>query len=934
LSVYDGARFTNYTTNNGLADNLVNAVMEMGDDSLWVILNTNRIQCLVHGRLKNYVTADGFVPVVNKLIKHSKGVYYALTDEGIFKFQNNRFTRVDITDKNGRTLNRYFNRGIEAGNKLIIVTDPAISQYPSPSYLIVCDVSTGKASVSAKPPEIFDVIESPQNEVLVSTSMGIKMLDKDALTKNEIVFTDLLFPYNNVQHKIASNLYFDRDKNLWLTLSDGVGVLDKQGHLKMYSVENGLPVNLHLSVFQDREDIMWFVNDQTGLSKLSERNVEFYKEIKHGFFAADVFADKKSDSVWFVDQMQKNILLQYPGGSEEFSIQNSTHWPYMFTPGTKKNFLTGDYEIYQFDSITNHTIQPQLIYSYRDSFAGVEMVNNPQPDKNGNLLYCNQYINVVFQNKQIVSWPLGYYADEFVLTKDNRLWVITRAGKLLVFRIHPESPDHYFELLGINDKTVPPKPRSIAFDSTGNLWVGTRAKGLFCFTVDDQLHLTLRKQITDKNGLSDNGILNLHADAEGNIWACSEVGLDRVQEKNGKWTVENISRSNNVYQNVLKVVTTKSGEHWALTTTGVIKVKASQKSRLQNFAVNILFTGTRAGKDTLDTNEAQPEFAYSKNDLFFQWAVPSFVDEKQTQFSYRLLGSGTSEWSEPSSNATVRFVNLAPGKYRLQVKAMFPNGLYADTEARYDFEILPPWWQTWWLRALVIIAVLIAIIALVRGYARKKLEKQRRLHEKLEAIEKERARIASDMHDDLGAGLSTIRFLSEKVRRDAQNLGAKTEIEKIATISNEMVESMNEIIWAMNEKNDTLEDLLFYTRSYAKEYCEEHQLDCQFEFPESIPDVYVSGDLRRNVFLTVKESLHNIVKYAGATKVEIQMNTGDHLRVSIKDNGKGFAMSAAQNTSKGNGLRNMKKRIESIGGKFSLETEGGVTIAFNVPLKK
>src|SRR4051812_25636940 len=191
LSVYDGARFTNYTTNNGLADNLVNAVMEMGDDSLWVILNTNRIQCLVHGRLKNYVTADGFVPVVNKLTKHSKGLYYALTDEGIFKFQDNRFTRVDIKDKNGRTLNRYFNRGIEAGNKLIIVTDPAISQYPSPSYLIVCDVATGKASVSAKPPEIFDVIESPQNEVLVSTSMGIKMLDKNALKKNEIVFTDL-----------------------------------------------------------------------------------------------------------------------------------------------------------------------------------------------------------------------------------------------------------------------------------------------------------------------------------------------------------------------------------------------------------------------------------------------------------------------------------------------------------------------------------------------------------------------------------------------------------------------------------------------------------------------------------------------------------------------------------------------------------------------
>jgi signal transduction histidine kinase len=297
-----------------------------------------------------------------------------------------------------------------------------------------------------------------------------------------------------------------------------------------------------------------------------------------------------------------------------------------------------------------------------------------------------------------------------------------------------------------------------------------------------------------------------------------------------------------------------------------------------------------------------------------------------------LLGSATNEWSDPSSDASVRFVNLAPGKYVLQVKATFPNGFYPDMECSYRFEILPPWWQTWWFRGAVVLVIILIVIATFGSYVDRKLEKQRTLLEKKQAIEKERARIASDMHDDLGAGLSTIRFLSDKVRRDPQKVVMKNEIEKIANLSNDMIDSMNEIIWAMNEKNDTLGDLLFYTRSYAKEYCEQHEIACQFDLPESIPAVYVSGDLRRNVFLTVKESLHNIIKYAGATKVEIQMNTARSLTVLIKDNGKGMALNDHQRFSTGNGLKNMKRRMESVGGRLILLTEPGVTVIMEVPL--
>ncbi len=154
-------------------------------------------------------------------------------------------------------------------------------------------------------------------------------------------------------------------------------------------------------------------------------------------------------------------------------------------------------------------------------------------------------------------------------------------------------------------------------------------------------------------------------------------------------------------------------------------------------------------------------------------------------------------------------------------------------------------------------------------------------------------------------------------------------MEKLKTSSIELVENMSEIIWAMNEKNNTLEDLLFYTRAYSVEYCEENNLECEINIPETIPPHFVSGEVRRNLFLTVKESLHNIVKHADAKKVKINFSVGEKLSAFIRDDGKGFTVN---NKGDGNGLKNMKKRIESIGGNFEILNEKGTIVNMTVPL--
>ncbi len=140
---------------------------------------------------------------------------------------------------------------------------------------------------------------------------------------------------------------------------------------------------------------------------------------------------------------------------------------------------------------------------------------------------------------------------------------------------------------------------------------------------------------------------------------------------------------------------------------------------------------------------------------------------------------------------------------------------------------------------------------------------------------------------------------------------------------------MGEIIWAMNDKNNTLEDLIFYLRSYAVDYCNENKLACEFIIPETIPQKIIGGQIRRNVFLVLKESLHNAVKHASAKKISIHFQVHDTLSITITDDGRGFE----QNMSKGgNGLLNMRRRAEALHGKFSVSNDAGTTIHLEVPV--
>jgi signal transduction histidine kinase len=194
----------------------------------------------------------------------------------------------------------------------------------------------------------------------------------------------------------------------------------------------------------------------------------------------------------------------------------------------------------------------------------------------------------------------------------------------------------------------------------------------------------------------------------------------------------------------------------------------------------------------------------------------------------------------------------------------------------------------------------------------------------LNAQQQERNRISTDMHDDLGAGVTAIRLFSELAKR---KLGENTipEIEKISSSANELLNNMNTIIWTMNSSNDSFGNMVAYIRSYALEYFENTGIKCRVNIATDLPDFAVNGAIRRNVFLVVKEALNNILKHAKATEVSLVLKKdADIISLLIHDNGIGIDFDNLRMF--GTGLKNMKQRMIKSGIQFSIENKNGTLV--------
>ena len=197
------------------------------------------------------------------------------------------------------------------------------------------------------------------------------------------------------------------------------------------------------------------------------------------------------------------------------------------------------------------------------------------------------------------------------------------------------------------------------------------------------------------------------------------------------------------------------------------------------------------------------------------------------------------------------------------------------------------------------------------------------------AQQEERERISADMHDELGSGMTAIRLMSE-IARNKMKENTPVEIEKISSSADDVLNKMNAIIWSMNSGNDTLDNLVSYIRSYALEYFDQTPIECKVNTPATIPDLEITGDKRRNIFLCVKETLNNVLKHSKASLVTINIETSDRLRIQIADNGTGIDLQNLRQF--GNGLKNISRRMEVISGTFNIENKEGTVTTLELVL--
>ena len=312
--------------------------------------------------------------------------------------------------------------------------------------------------------------------------------------------------------------------------------------------------------------------------------------------------------------------------------------------------------------------------------------------------------------------------------------------------------------------------------------------------------------------------------------------------------------------------------------------------------------------------------------LEFQLTALGFEAPEKIKFRHKLDGFDA-DWVDTGPDRHVGYKGLPAGTYTFHATACNPDGVWNDREVNLVFVIPTPLWRTPWALTLYSLAVTTLAVGAVRLVYHRRLQKRLAGLEQQQAMERERMRIARNMHDEIGSKLTKISFLSERLKVESGAIGPSGDkVDSIANTSRDLLKALDEMVWAVNPHNDTLEQLASYLCQYAREYFHDTSVECQLHMQSELPSRSVTAEFRHNVFLAFEESLSNVLKHACATRVEVEIRVeNDLLQILIGDNGIGFA-SPLNGNGAGNGrsgLTNMRQHLVEVGGFCGIQSQPG-----------
>jgi signal transduction histidine kinase len=343
--------------------------------------------------------------------------------------------------------------------------------------------------------------------------------------------------------------------------------------------------------------------------------------------------------------------------------------------------------------------------------------------------------------------------------------------------------------------------------------------------------------------------------------------------------------------------------------------------------------------EVYDTNNIEPYELPRRGigcTIVFRVQYVPGADDVVTVWMNPSLSKGATEANQVKGLTTQFKANASFDEIRLRHDGLGRGWIFSDMAIATSFEdfVRPHFWQQWWFDTLVILLLLTSVGAVVRVVEKRKFQLQLQRAERERGVEQERARIARDLHDDLGSLLTRISLLGGLLRADKDNPAqVDAHAQKISQSADQTVRALEEIVWAVRPASDTLPGLVDYIAHFANELFDGHATRCRLDLPRDLPVLPLQPDIRHNIFLIVKEALNNALKHASATEVHLLAKISDNvLEICIHDNGKGFVPADPENG--GHGLKNMRQRADALNGTLSMEStrEEGTTVRLRVPL--
>lgn len=738
----------------------------------------------------------------------------------------------------------------------------------------------------------------------------------------------------------VGNFITDGQNNLWVATRDsGIVIIPPASNKYMHSFhiaydERSLIKNFTLSIFKDKQNMIWIGTSGGGFSKY-HTGLDFFKTWRHVPFKINSLPDNmiltingNDDNLFIGTQLQG--LCVYNKKTEQFKTFNRAN-----TPGLKSNSI---YSIEKYDKNLLWVATPTGLAAI--NYTNGACINYPDKNvpesqkgdfvcklKNADTLLYSGNFGTIFFDLRTKSWKqfankidflkgktlrLNYAVEDY----NNCIWMATVNEGLVKY-------NYKKNLLTPVDavKNISSVIRHILL-TENYAWLATD-NGVIKFEINLG---RVEKIINSSTGLKGNVAYAIQQDETGNIWVSTNHGLCILNQQGS--VLQYYDAASGLQSDEFNTACTFNDGGKVIYFGGIngLNLLSAASAPSNNFSPLPVITDIRIANESFQSQKntsvaGDIALSYKQNFVTIYFAANNFIESNKNIYEYKLEGINT-DWVNSGNKGLAQYTNLPPGNYIFKVRSANSSGIWCRDYTALKISITPPWYNTWWFYTLCIAAIASVVYALFR-YRIKQISKMQRMQQ----------RISTDLHDDIGASLTSITILSQLSQQQKIDAATRNEyLQKMNEQTTEVTNALRDIVWSINPKNDKLDLILARMKRYATELLESKNIAYSFDANITAADEIADADIRQNLYLIFKEAVNNLVKYADATQavITIQKN-GNQLYLEVKDNGKGFD---PENISKGNGLGNMQRRAKAMNAQFSILSAAGTgtTVTATIPL--